>query len=58
MSRITIEDAARAMQNRQRQGDGDEKSNTGVRPITLPRVAWLDKPGPAWNEPPQPASRE
>jgi hypothetical protein len=61
MSHITIEDAARAVLNRQRQDDDDpEKSNAGVRQakITLPRVAWLEKSGPQWDEPPQSAFRE
>jgi hypothetical protein len=60
MSPITIEDAARAVLNRQRQDDDDpEKTNAGVRQakITLPRVAWLEKPGPQWDEPPKPAHK-
>jgi hypothetical protein len=56
--RITLEEAARAMLGRE--DEDEEKPNRGSRPpskITLPRVAWLDRPGPQWEEPPRPARR-
>jgi hypothetical protein len=57
--RISLEDAARAMLGREKD-DEQEKSRSGIRPvskITLPRVAWVEKPGPEWTEPPKPAPR-
>jgi hypothetical protein len=58
---IGLEDAARAMLGREHDNDDDETAGRkGVRPpskITLPRVKWLDKPGPEWVEPPKPARK-
>jgi hypothetical protein len=60
-NRITIEDAARAMLGREHDNDDDETAGRkGVRPsakITLPRLNFLERPMPAWEEPPKPARR-
>jgi hypothetical protein len=53
--RISLEDAARAVLSRE---DEQEEPHRKSRPIpSLPRVLWLEKPGPEWVEPPRPARR-
>jgi hypothetical protein len=61
MSRLSLEDAARALLGREHDNNEQEASHRGDRPpskITLPRVAWLEKAGPEWLEPPKPARRK
>jgi hypothetical protein len=58
--KITFEDASRAVRNRQRQDDEEGPGQKGARPpakITLPRLNFLERPMPAWEEPPKPARR-
>jgi hypothetical protein len=57
--RVTIEEATRALLGRDDEDDEDNPKRDGRPPrrITLPRVKWLDKPGPEWVEPPKPAPR-
>jgi hypothetical protein len=56
--RITLEDAARAMLGRENDDEQEKSRSGGGRSkITLPRVAWLEKPGPEWIEPPKQARR-
>jgi hypothetical protein len=62
--RLTIEVATRAVlrgkQHVPDQADDDADHRPGPRTpkITLPRVRWLEKPGPTWVEPPKPARKK
>jgi hypothetical protein len=58
---ITIEQATRAVlrgeQHVPTHDDqaGEEEARRGSRPkVSLPHVRWIELPGPAWTEPPQP----
>lgn len=55
---LTLEQAARVHLRGERHvsDPDDEDRRQGMRTpkVTLPRVRWLERPGPEWVEPPQP----